>query len=325
MTNLSWLPYPGSPTQWFSQRWPQTTTNGASQPALLLQPVGTTPGTWSTSGTGLGINAPATFAGNLLDLQVGGSSKVFVSQSATGERPAAINIVTTGYEVSGAEGFFFSSSRYGSGTTKHGLSTRYGSASAGILLWALGNAVAGAANNGFYVDSTGLGFASGSAISANPDVFILRDAAANTLAQRNGTNAQRLHVYDTYTNSTDYHRVAIATARATLSSVSGASVTATNLIPAGAVVVGVTSKVTTGLGTSNGTTGYQVGTAASANRWGSITGTAAGTSTDNRNWTSGTIECFTAATSVIITANGGNFNGTGVIYVSVQYLTGESD
>jgi hypothetical protein len=85
--------------------------------------------------------------------------------------------------------------------------------------------------------------------------------ANGIIEQRNGTSAQTSRVYDTYTSATDYHRIAIATARATLSAVSGASVTATALIPAGAVVMGVTSKVTTALGTTNSTTGYKIGTA----------------------------------------------------------------
>lgn len=154
---------------------------------------------------------------------------------------------------------------------------------------------------------------------------ILIEDAANTLAQRLGANAQAFRVYDTFASSTDFHRIAIATARATLTNVSGASVTATGLIPAGAVVMGVTSKVTTALGTTNSTTGYKIGTASDNDRWGAITGTAAGTTSDNRNWTAGTIECFPAATNVIVTATGGNFDGTGVIYLSVQYMAGEAD
>ena len=39
--------------------------------------------------------------------------------------------------------------------------------------------------------------------AASPDLFLLRDAA-NTLAQRNGTNAQTSRVYNTYTSSTNY-------------------------------------------------------------------------------------------------------------------------
>ncbi len=170
----------------------------------------------------------------------------------------------------------------------------------------------------------GFGIAAVNADSGNPDTRLMRDAA-NTLALRNTTNSQTYNIYDTWTSSTDYHRVAIKTARATLASVSGATVTATTLIPDGAVVVGVTTKVTVALGGGGGTTGYQVGTVADPDRWGVAATITAGTSTDNTNWTAGTIECFTAASDVVITAVGGNFNGTGTIYVSVQYLIGQCD
>ena len=151
------------------------------------------------------------------------------------------------------------------------------------------------------------------------------DGASGTVGQRSGTAAQTFNVYDTYTSATDYHRVGIKTARATLASVSGASVTATGLIPDGAVVVGVTTKVTVALGTGSGTTGYTVGDGSDVDRWGAIVGTAAGTSSDNTNWTATTVQAFTSAQDVVITASGGNFNGTGTIYVSVQYLIGQCD
>ncbi len=87
----------------------------------------------------------------------------------------------------------------------------------------------------------------------------------------------------------------------------------------------MTTKVTTGLGTSNGTTGYNVGDGTDADRWGAITGTTAGTASDNRDWTATTVQCFTAANDVVLTAVGGNFDGTGVIDVSVQYIIGQVD
>ena len=275
-----------------------TWRTGASSnnPQLLLNPTGTTLSTtWSPSGTGIGVNAPASFGGNLLDLQVNGSRKLSVDLN----------------------GFL----QLGSNTSND---VRPRSTGTGFRF---ANEAVGVGSYGFVVanNSTSVGFSWGNeANGPTLDLSLLRDAA-NTLAQRNGANAQTTRVYDTYTSDTDYHRIAIATARATLSNVSGASVTATGLIPAGAVVMGVTSKVTTALGTANGTTGYKIGTGADDDRWGAITGTAAGTTSDNRNWTAGTIECFPSATDVIVTATGGNFNGTGVIYLSVQYMTGQAD
>jgi cytoskeletal protein CcmA (bactofilin family) len=144
---------------------------------------------------------------------------------------------------------------------------------------------------------------------------------SNKLAQRNGTNAQTSRIYDTYSSATDYHRLALATARATATGMSGATITLTNIIPAGAVVVGVTCKVVTAI---TGATSFDIGTAADVDRFGAAIGASAGTTSDNRNWTSGTVECFPANTSLILTANGGNF-AAGAVYVSVQYLSGQAD
>ncbi len=151
------------------------------------------------------------------------------------------------------------------------------------------------------------------------------DGAGN-IAQRghyDSTLAQSYRLYDTYTSSTDYHRLATATVRISQTATAGATITLTGLIPDGAVVLGVTTKVTTAL--TGGVTGYQVGTGADPDRWGVAATATLGTTTDNRDWTNGTIECFTAATDIILTANGANFSGTGVIYVSVQYMIGQAD
>jgi hypothetical protein len=112
----------------------------------------------------------------------------------------------------------------------------------------------------------------------------------------------------------------IKTASALLSAVSGASVTSTGLIPDGAFVLGVTTRITTSLGTSNGTTGYTVGDGTDADRWGAITGTAAGTTSTNADATASFIGAFTAANDVVITATTGNFDGTGAIRVTVLYI-----
>ncbi len=59
---------------WFSGG--STTT---TKPQFLIEPAGTTSTGWSTSGTGLGINAASGFAGNLLDLQVAAVQKVSIT------------------------------------------------------------------------------------------------------------------------------------------------------------------------------------------------------------------------------------------------------
>lgn len=154
-----------------------------------------------------------------------------------------------------------------------------------------------------------------------------------TTKSGNGSATERMRIdntggvaiLNTQASSTDYHRLALRTANASVTAASGATITATNLIPDGAIVVGVTTKITTALGVTNGTTGYQVGDGTDPDRWGAITGTAAGISSDNRDWTATTVQAFIAANNVVLTAVGGNFDGTGVIYVSVQYLIGECD
>jgi hypothetical protein len=128
-------------------------------------------------------------------------------------------------------------------------------------------------------------------------------------------------LYGTYTAADNFQRLAITSASVTLSALSGASVTATGLIPAGAVVMGVTSRVSTLI---TGADGYQIGTAADADRWADKTGVAVGTTTDNRDWTAGTIENFAAATDVIVTAKTANFTA-GAIVVTVHYLAGQAD
>ena len=180
----------------------------------------------------------------------------------------------------------------------------------------------------FTANGDGVRFGSGQNISwsslANPsssvsDLFLSRDGPS-ILAQKRGNVSQTSRIYDTYGSSTDYHRLAIATARAT-ATMTGASVTLTGLIPAGAVIVGVTTKVTTAI---TGATSFSVGTAAAPTRFGTTLPLIIGSTSDNRNWTSGTIECFPTATDIVLTAIGPNFTA-GVVYVSVQYMTGQAD
>lgn len=139
-------------------------------------------------------------------------------------------------------------------------------------------------------------------------------------------SSQFLYHYGNFVSTTAYSRVAFKYATATLASVSGASVTATNVIPAGAKVVGVNTKVTVALGTGGGTTGYQVGDGTDADRWGTVTGTSTNTDTDGTNATADPEGTWSAAArNVVITANGGNFNGTGSIRVDVFYTLTEAD
>ncbi len=105
-----------------------------------------------------------------------------------------------------------------------------------------------------------------------------------------------------------------------LTSVSGATVTASSLIPAGANVIGVTTRITTSLGTGNGTAGYAIGDGVDADVWGSISGTSSGTTSTHADYTTNSaLGVFTSANNIVLTAVGGNFNGTGAIRIVVFY------
>ena len=156
----------------------------------------------------------------------------------------------------------------------------------------------------------------------NLDGTTITTLSSSLLDQRSGTTAQEYRLAGTHTSATNYQRMTIKAVRQTLSALSGASATTTGtFIPDGAVVVGVTTRVATLL---TGAAGYTIGDGTDADRWGDITGTAVGTTSDNRDWAAGTIECFTAGGNVTLTAKTSNFTA-GAIEICVFYLAGEAD
>ena len=56
-------------------------TATTTKPAFLVEPAGTTSTAWSTAGTGLGLNAPSGFTGNLADFQINGVSRFRVGSN----------------------------------------------------------------------------------------------------------------------------------------------------------------------------------------------------------------------------------------------------
>ena len=137
-------------------------TGTTTKPQVLIEPTGATSTAWSTSGTGLGVNAASGFAGRLLDLQLNGSNVFAVS------RPTAYTGCVFNFNTASVLGYaqFFNSLSLAS--------------------------------------TVSFGWATGTDYSAI-DLRLFRDAA-NTLAQRNGTNAQTSRVYNTYTSATSYER-----------------------------------------------------------------------------------------------------------------------
>jgi hypothetical protein len=137
-------------------------------PQVLIQPsnVGTA-GAWSASGTGIGVNAVTAFGGNLLDLQVNGTSQFKVS-----------NIGSV------------------SGITYNAIDT-------GGNIWAK---LIGAAGDALQLtNSSTISWCAGYA-GNTPDLRLARDTS-NILAQRNAANAQTFRVYNTFTDASNYERL----------------------------------------------------------------------------------------------------------------------
>lgn len=143
--------------------------------------------TWNTTGTptALDINVTDTAsnaASLLLNLRTGGASRFSVSKGG------AVT-ATDRFEVPG--GLFI----YSPSTNRGGIG-RFGALS---LFFAPGSV---SINTSAHADGFGWG------PTTSPDLFLNRDAA-NTLAQRNGTNAQALRLYGTFTDASNHRRLAI--------------------------------------------------------------------------------------------------------------------
>lgn len=161
-----------SPAKVFTGTWFTGGTATTTKPHFLIEPTETTSTAWSTSGTGLGVNATSGFAGNLLDLQVNGTRQANVASNGD------CRFGTFGVQAY-ASGFIVTTNTAGNVYSGYwGADKLQVSPSAGIS-WG--------GTQGY----------DGSTLS------LFRDAA-NTLAQRNGTNAQTFRVYNTYTSSTNY-------------------------------------------------------------------------------------------------------------------------
>ena len=202
---LSTTSIDGSGNMTFSGRWIQSVNGAASAPGFaltgtwftggtttttkphfLIEPAGTTSTSWSTSGTGLGVNAPSGFTGNLLDLQVNGTSRLAVTSAGSISMPAS-GFVNEHISFGNASGIQINNP------------SRWGAKSGGGLAWTITNTVF--TINGGY----DFGFSSSTA-DLGQDVTLKRDAAG-TLAQRNGTAAQAFRLYNTFTSATNFERL----------------------------------------------------------------------------------------------------------------------
>lgn len=110
-----------------------------------------------------------------------------------------------------------------------------------------------------------------------------------------------------------YAAIQTATAEITCS---GATSSASNLIPAGSFVLGTTCRVTTAI---TGATSFTVGDGSDADKWGATIGLTAGTTTTGASFTASPSH-YAAATSVVLTATGSNFT-VGKVRVTVHYIS----
>jgi hypothetical protein len=129
-----------------------------TKPHQLIEPSGATSANWSTAGTGLGINAPSGFTGNLLDCQLNGAARFRI----TG---AGVALSADGSNTAPAYGF----SSVAMGWYRSSTVTVFAAASADI--WWTGASAITMRSNGTY------NFSSGTTAGSAIDVTLSREAA----------------------------------------------------------------------------------------------------------------------------------------------------
>lgn len=261
--------------------------------------------TWNAGGVtfaGLKLNVTDTASAtgsSLIDLQVGSASKFRVGKAGDIYLAGSTDVGIL-QSISGPSIYFGNAT---SPTNGFGL---FGAVGFGISV-RLDSTVALAWNSG--------------STSSGADVGIWRDAA-QTLGQRNSTNAQEYRVYGSYASSTNYQRMSIKTLREASSTLSGATYTSTIAIPAYAHLIGVTTRVNTVI---TGATTYSVGDGTDVDLWGASIAVAANSQSRTADFTAtGAVGAVGTARNVTLTANGSNFTG-GVVEICLHYLTTESD
>jgi hypothetical protein len=162
-----------APAKLFSGTWFTGGTSTTTKPHLLIEPAGTTSNNFSTAGTGFAVNGPAGFGGDLAWFGVGGQSRITLNSAGT---VGCVSLIAT-------TGAFVNLQNNGGGYQINS-NGRINLNAIGSLCWAL------------------------DVFNGNPDLIVLRDAA-NTLAQRNGTNAQTVRIYNTFTSATNFERAKV--------------------------------------------------------------------------------------------------------------------
>jgi hypothetical protein len=183
-TTLSFAP--ANNTTGFSNTGNSLTGSNAQSLVSLAQ-------TWNTTGnpTAFLLNVTATAAGStskLLDLQVGGTTVFYVPRTINEDAGVLVNNTL----MIGAA--------YGNGWIR-----TTGAAAINI---------GGAANSANLFVNGGIRIGNGSVWGNNGTLFFLHEAD-NRLGIRNGTNAQGVRLYRTYTDASNYERLAFLTSNTT--------------------------------------------------------------------------------------------------------------
>jgi parallel beta-helix repeat protein len=289
----------------------------------------------SSSG-GYGINTVAARSIISNNRVSAGSSAIRLSAGAN-ESVVTSNIVTggsTGVEVSGSTSDCVLSSNVLNGQTTAGVSlntairtqihgNRISSALRGINLTAAvdttvsNNVTVSSGANGAITENTA---STGTVLLHNRfDGAVLLNGA-NPVYREAGVDF--INNGPEYTSSTNYQRSVWKQNKAILTAMSGATVTATDLIPDGALLLGVTARINT---TVTGATGFTIGDTADPDLWGAVVGVAAGKATTAAGFTAANAAgvFYPAAGSVTLTATGGTFTA-GEVELVAHYMTCEA-
>lgn len=109
----------------------------------------------------------------------------------------------------------------------------------------------------------------------------------------------------------------ITTVEAIVPTPSGASATAASLIPAGAFLLGITTRVITAI---TGPAGFDIGDGVDVDRWGNSIAVGLGTTSRGVDFTSNTVQIFPTANDVVLTSDGVDFTG-GSVRVIAHYIS----
>lgn len=112
-------------------------------------------------------------------------------------------------------------------------------------------------------------------------------------------------------------RTVITTKATAVTGMSGATATASDAIPAGCYLLGITAYVDTEI---EGATSFDIGDGTDADRWGAAIALAAGTEVDLSDLVGTGPAVFTSANDVVLTANGSNFTA-GAVTITAHYIT----